>query len=458
MQKLYDEVGSLDRRCYEELFLTEDILMEHAAEGMADFIRQKFAKGSKVCIVVGSGNNGADGIALARLLHGDYEVTLLHAKEPKSPMAQLQKKRADALGIPTTQEVPNDADVIVEAIVGTGFSGTLNEALTQLIAAMNASSAYKIACDTPTPGFFAQTTLTMGALKKSLYLDAKKDAVGNIEVLDLGISRKLYEAKATAWHLLEIDDIKLPHRKREDSHKGSYGHTAVLAGEKLGAAVLCASAALHFGSGLVSLVGFENEQTLHIPHALMYAHALPKNTTAIALGMGLGNEFSEDEPFGFLDNELPLLIDADLFHSPAICSLLERKNIVLTPHPREFISLLHLTELADITVEELQAKRFDYVERFCKAYPHATLLLKGANVLIGQGETHFVNPHGSSKLAKGGSGDVLAGLIVSLLAQGYSTLEAAIHGSLAHTLLAKNYKGADFSLTPNDLIEGIGNL
>jgi len=458
MQKLYDEVGSLDRRCYEELFLTEDILMEHAAEGMAAFIRSKFTKGSRVCVVVGSGNNGADGIALARLLHGDYAVTLLHAKEPKSAMAQLQKKRADALVIPTMQEVPNDADIIVEAIVGTGFSGTLNETLTQLIAAMNTSDAYKIACDTPTPGFFAQTTLTMGALKKSLFLDANKDAVGEIKVLDLGISRKLYEAKEATWHLLELDDIKLPHREREDSHKGSYGHTAVIAGEKLGAAVLCASAALHFGSGLVSLVGFENEQTLHIPHALMYAHALPKNTTAIAVGMGLGNEFSEDELFDFLDNELPLLIDADLFHSQTICSLLERKNILLTPHPREFVSLLRLTGLADITVEELQAKRFDYVERFCKAYPHATLLLKGANVLIGQGDAYFVNPHGSSKLAKGGSGDVLAGLIVALLAQGYSALEAALNGSLAHTLLAKNYKGADFSLTPDDLIEGIGNL
>jgi hydroxyethylthiazole kinase-like uncharacterized protein yjeF len=373
-------------------------------------------------------------------------------------MAQLQKKRADALGVPTTQEIPNDADIIVEAIVGTGFSGTLNETLTQLIATMNASDAYKIACDTPTPGFFAQTTLTMGALKKSLFLDVNKDAIGEIKVLDLGISRKLYEAKEAAWHLLELDDIKLPHRKREDSHKGSYGHTAVIAGEKLGAAVLCASAALRFGSGLVTLVGFENEQTLHIPHALMYAHALPKNTTAIAVGMGLGNEFSEDELFGFLDNELPLLIDADLFHSQTVCSLLERKNILLTPHPREFVSLLRLTGIADITIEELQAKRFDYVERFCKAYPHAILLLKGANVLIGQGDVYFVNPHGSSKLAKGGSGDVLAGLVVALLAQGYTALEAALNGSLAHTLLAKNYQGADFSLTPDDLIEGIGNL
>jgi len=456
MQKLFDEVGSLDARCYEEFHLSEDILMEHAAEGMAAFIRGNFQKSASVIIVTGSGNNGADGITLARLLHGDYEVALLHAKEPKSPMAQLQQKRADTLDIPVLTQLKS-CDVLVEAIVGTGFQGEFNTKLTQLITEMNTLDAYKIACDIPSPNFFANTTLTMGALKKSLFLDGQKEYVGDIKVLDLGISREHYEGESN-WHLLDESDLQLPHRTKKNSHKGTYGHLAVLSGEKLGAGVMSASAALRFGAGLVTLVGYEKEESLNIPSALMYASSLPKTTSAIALGMGLGEEFSDKEILAFLANDFPLILDADLFYKEIILEILEHKNIVLTPHPKEFISLLKLTGIADISVQILQNERFTYVELFCQKYPHATLLLKGANVIIGQGETFYINPHGSAKLAKGGSGDVLSGLIGALLAQGYAPLHAAIHASLAHTQLAKNYTGADFSLTPTDLIEGITKL
>jgi len=89
MQKLFDEVGSLDKRCYEEFGLCEDILMEHASSGMAEYIREHFAFGAKVIIPCGSGNNGADGIACARLLHKDYDISIFHVKKPKSPMAIL---------------------------------------------------------------------------------------------------------------------------------------------------------------------------------------------------------------------------------------------------------------------------------------------------------------------------------------------------------------------------------
>ena len=456
MQKLFDEVATLDARCYEEFFLSEDILMEHAAEGMASFIKERFQKGAKIIVVVGSGNNGADGIALARLLHGDFNVALLHAKEPKSPMVLLQKKRADALGVPVLTQL-EACDAVVEAIVGTGFSGRFDNKIASFIEQMNNLQAYKIACDVPSNGFYADTTLTMGALKKALFLDKNKDAVGSIKVLDLGLSRTLYE-KDSKWYLLDETDLQLPHRTQKSSHKGTYGHLAVLSGEKLGASVMAASAALRFGSGLVTLVGYEKEQLLNIPAELMYVHALPKTTSAIAMGMGLGSEFSQKELLAFLDNSLPLIIDADLFSMDVVLEILKRDNLVLTPHPKEFVSLLQLTGIADISVTELQEERFKYVELFCQKYPHATLLLKGANVIIGQGEAFYINPHGSAKLAKGGSGDVLSGLIGALLAQGYTPLHAAIHASLAHTQLAKNHTGADFSLTPNDLIEGIGKL
>jgi hydroxyethylthiazole kinase-like uncharacterized protein yjeF len=454
MQKLFDEVASLDRRCYEEFFLSEDILMEHAASGMAEYIRNNFAKNSKIIVVCGSGNNGADGIALARLLHGDFDTSLFCAKEPSSKMALLQAKRAQSVGVKESKEL-KDCDVLVDAIVGTGFSGEFSEELKNLINKMNSLVAFKIACDVPSGyKFIADVTLTMGALKKRMFLDEVKESVGEIKVLDLGISRDIYE-KESNWSVLDLDDLKLPNRVKKDSHKGSYGHLAVVSGEMCGAGIMSALSALRFGSGLVTLVGFEK---IEIPHCLMYSHKLPKNATALAIGMGLGAEFSTLELEKFLDNTLPVIADADIFYMQTILEILKRERVVLTPHAKEFVSLLKITNLADITIQEVQKNRFKYVEEFCKMFPNVTLLLKGANVIIAKGSEFYINPHGTSALAKGGSGDVLSGLIGALLAQGYQPLDAAINASLAHTKTALNYKGADFSLTPDDLIDGICRL
>jgi len=463
MQKLYDEVGFLDQRCYEKFGLSEDLLMEHAADGMADFIRARFPKHSKIVVVCGSGNNGADGIALSRLLVGDYNIKTFFIKDLRSDMAILQRKRALAIGVKKTIEL-NECDVLVDAVFGTGFRGDLDYEEKAVLQTMNNIQAFKIACDVPSglkrSGecdeniFVADVSLTMGALKKSMFADGAKEFVGEIVVLDLGVPRDIYEVE-TPWHLLDLEDLKLPYRNKKDSHKGSYGHLAVISGQKIGASTLAAKAALRFGAGLVSLVGAKD---LKRPHTLMHSYEIPQNATAIALGMGLGNALSAENLAAFLANDLPLVGDADIFHMEILAEILKRKNVVLTPHPKEFVALLKQTDLAQITIEELQRDRFGYVELFCAAFPNAVLLLKGANVIIGENNSFYVNPHGTPALAKGGSGDVLSGLIAALLAQGYSALDAAIHGSLAHVKLALAYKGNDFSLTPDDLIEEIGNL
>lgn len=454
MQRLFDEVASLDKRCYEEYGLSEDILMEHAAEAMARYVRDNFAKGSKVIVVCGSGNNGADGIALARLLHVDFETSVYFAKEPKSKMALLQHKRSKSIGVKECGDLEK-CDVLVDAITGTGFSGEFDAELGELVEKMNGLEAFKIACDVPSGyKFKADVTVTMGALKKRMFNDMSKDFLGTIVVADLGVAREVYE-KESAWMLLDMDDMRLPHRTKSDSHKGSYGHLGVACGEKSGAGMMSAMSALRFGSGLVTLVGFEKPE---IPHSLMYSHEVPQNATALAVGMGLGDEFSTLELEKFLDNSLPLVVDADLFKMGEIAAILKRENIVLTPHAKEFVSMLKITGIADISTEELQNDRFKYAELFCERYPNAVLLLKGANTLIAKGSEFYINPHGRAALAKGGSGDVLGGLIGALLAQGYEPLLAAINASLAHAKLSVDYKGADFSLTPDDLIEGIKYL
>ena len=416
-----------------------------------------------MCIVCGGGHNGADGVVLARLLQGNYEVSLYLPFEKYSEMTVLQLKRADAVGVKRVSFLER-CDLLVDALFGSGLSRAFDAKTETLIKAMNDLEAQKIACDIPSgigldgrvssESFRADVTLTMGALKLGMFSDEAKDFVGEVLVLYLGVSRSLYET-STPWKLLEVEDLVLPHRLEHNTHKGSYGHLSVICGEKAGAAVMSGLAGFSFGAGLVTLISNEN---VDLPYELMQSHLLPETTTAIALGMGLGCEFSNIELETLLDNERPLVLDADIFSHPLLSHLLLRENIVITPHPKEFVSLLKVCGLADISVAVLQKERFKYVELFCAHYPKVTLLLKGAHVIIGQESDYFINPLGTSALAKGGSGDVLSGLIGALLAQGYKPLAAAIQGSLAHTLAAVNVKRNSYALKPSDLIEAVGNL
>jgi hydroxyethylthiazole kinase-like uncharacterized protein yjeF len=414
-----------------------------------------------ILIVCGSGNNGADGITLARLLHAKFDVNLYLANDAKSSMAQLQLQRANALEVKIVNE-PFEADIIVDCLFGMGLNKPLDEKSITLLNRLNSYNSFKIACDIPSGinnigqvpsiAFESDVTITMGALKTSLFSDSAKDYVGKIIVADLGVQREIYEIDSNKF-LLDESDLKLPFRNKKNSHKGTYGHLNVVVGCKQGAAILASSAAFAFGAGLVSAVSHEN---LDLPYHIMQTHFISENCTAIAIGMGLG-KYEIDEVKKILNTNVPKIIDADLFYDKLIIEVLD-KDVVLTPHPKEFCSLLKLCNIADISVEQLQNNRFLYVEKFCKKYPKVVLVLKGANVIISLNEKIYVNSFGNASLSKGGSGDVLSGLIGSLLAQGYNCLDAAISASLAHTLALKTYDKNNYSLTPFDLIEEIKKI
>lgn len=465
MQKIFDEVQSLDKKAYEKFFLSEDILMEHAASSILRYIKKRFKTKTSVLILCGCGNNGADGLALGRLLHKLYDVKIHLVNNPKSQMAIIQEKRAKALNIEFVDTI-FEADIIVDCIFGTGLNKKIDKKTIDLINKVNSFSSFKIACDIPSgiekngrikqTAFKADTTITMGAFKTALFSDIAKDFVGKIKVANLGLPKEDYEDEANIF-LLEKSDMKLPFRNKKDSHKGSFGHVNIILGEKKGAAIIASNAAFYFGAGLVSLITKEKAKILNnIPNHIMSSEKISKNCTAIAIGMGLG-EYKKEELKTILSIKAKKIIDADLFYNEIILDYLDER-VVLTPHPKEFISLLKLTKIADITIEELQENRFLYVKQFCQKYKEVVLLLKGANVLISKDENIFVNTYGSSILSKGGSGDVLSGLIASLLAQGYETLDAAITASLAHTLAANNYKKNNYSFSPQDLIEEIKKI
>ncbi|MCT7463481.1 NAD(P)H-hydrate dehydratase [Aliarcobacter cryaerophilus] len=458
MKKIFDEVRSLDKRAIEEFHLTEDILMENASLGLKNYITKKFKKNSSILIVCGSGNNGADGISLARLLQKKFEVSLYLMNEPKTEIGKLQLKRAKSINVNFVNKI-FQADVVVDCLFGTGLNKELDEDSVSLINSLNNLNSFKIACDIPSglnslgqitqTAFKADITITMGALKTALLTDIAKDFVGKIKVANLGLPEDIFQIE-TNKYLLQKSDLKLPLRDIKNSHKGIFGHVNIVSGEKIGASIIASEASFAFGAGLVTIVS-QNEK--NIPCNIMQSKSVSENCTAIALGMGLG-EIESLKLEEILQLNIPKVLDADIFYNSLIVKYLD-ENVVLTPHPKEFISLLKLTNIANISIEELQDNRFLYVEKFCKIYPKVTLLLKGANVIISKNEKIYVNIFGSSKLSKGGSGDVLSGLIVSLLAQGYTSLEAAINASLAHTISAKKYKNNNYSMSPQDIIQGI---
>jgi len=466
MQKVFKSCYPLDKRCYEVFELTEDILMEHAARGMAEYIRNKFDKGSSVLIVAGVGNNGADGSVLARQLHGDFDVKLIFPFGVKSEMAKLQEKRAEALCLEPVTEL-HDADIIVDAIFGAGLNREIDEATQKILHKLNSFQGFKIACDVPTGvnedgllsplSFEADVTITMGAFKESLYIDESKDVIGDIVRVDLGVSSAHYEIESQTF-VLEKSDLKLPSRTKRSTHKGNFGHAGIFCGEKEGAGIIAGTAASRFGAGLTTLIVHEK---VFPPAYLMHSTVVPENCSALAIGMGLGDHFDSD----FLrkhviHSHLPIVLDADSFYSEELLSILEQKEreIVITPHPKEFASLWHILTGEVLTVQEIQQNRFETIRNFNQKYPHVTVLLKGANTLIMQEEKLYINPIGSAKLSKGGSGDVLSGLIVSLLAQGYTALEASIQGSLALVLASNLYKGASYSMLATDIIEALSDL
>lgn len=464
MLSVYEKVNALDKRAIEELFLSEDILMENAAMALERAVLQNASLGAKVIILCGSGDNGGDGYALARRLVGRFKTLVFEMKPAKSPMCQLQQERAKKVGvvIKTWEEKNEDleCDVLIDCVVGSAFKGELDPFLD--FESLSQKARFKIACDIPSGidskgrvdkgAFKADLTISMGAIKSCLLSDRAKDYIGELKVGHLGVFNPIYEIPTDTF-LLEKSDLKLPLRDKKNAHKGDYGHAHVLLGKHSGAGLLSALSALSFGSGVVSVQALECEITSNNkPLELVFCENFPKKLSAFALGMGLENI---PKDFNKWLELAPCVLDAGVFYHKEILQALE-KEVILTPHPKEFLSLLKLVGI-NISMLELLDNKLEIARDFSQKYPKVVLLLKGANTLIAHQGRTFINTLGSVALAKAGSGDVLAGLILSLLSQNYTPLDAATNASLAHALAGLEFKN-NYALTPLDLIEKIKRL
>jgi NAD(P)H-hydrate epimerase len=470
-----DQMREADRFTIEELTVPGMVLMENAATGVVDCLRERFPEARRVLILCGRGNNGGDGLAAARhLLNGGLEVKLLLFGEPEklSPDAATNFRLAVNFGVDVhacagieelereLQEAP--PDLVVDALLGTGIDRPLGGRLAAVAEAVAGSGLPVLAVDVPTglngssstppgPVLEADVTVTFAALKPCHVLPPACELCGEVAVVDIGIPPPVLEADcALRWVQAEDVELLLPERAAA-SHKGSFGHLLVVAGSlgRSGAVAMAARSAVVAGAGLV---------TMAVPRPLVpvvdgacleaMAHAMDADAegafgapdgldaalerkTAVAAGPGMG---TGDGARRVLDHLLaawsgPLALDADavnlLAGEPE--RLADRDaQTVLTPHPGELARLLGLS-----TEEVVHDRLAAAVEAAARS--RSVVVAKGYRSLIATPEGQvYVNPTGNAHLASGGSGDVLTGLVGGLLAQGLDALRAALVGCWLH--------------------------
>ena len=406
----------------------------------------------------GKSPNGADASSGDDKLRAKFEDTkFTGAKFETAERSEECGKLGGECGKPSgLHDEITSADCIIDGIFGSGLNKALSSEICEILSLANSAKSLKIAVDIPSGidksgrilggVFCADLTIAMGALKLALFSDGAKDQVGRIKVANLGISRSNFEGRSE-YFLLQKSDLKLPLRRKQNTNKGDFGHTYVVSGQMSGAAQMAALAAHAIGSGLVSVV---SEGPLNLSPILMQKSSFDA-AQVVVCGCGLGERKID---LAALRGK-SCVIDADLCYERKILNLLsDNSNLVITPHPKEFCSLLKITGIADISVSELQERRFELARAWSEKFS-GVLVLKGANTLIAQAGVIYVCDKGSAALAKGGSGDVLAGLIGGLLAQNYSPLQASICGVLAHALAARAFAKNSYALNPLDLIEEV---
>lgn len=482
------QMKAADQYTIQKLGVPSLELMEHAAQACVQVLEDEKVDLSHVCVVCGSGNNGGDGFAIARILQNNrYSVETFCVGNPEhyTEETQEQMHRLQECGGKITYGMPQEDSysVIIDAVFGVGLSRKVEGRYRQVIEQMNRMRGTKFAVDIPsglsaTTGcilgcaFKADYTVTFQLKKIGLELSQGRTMAGRVIVPDIGISTDSIcedqEIVRTAGK--DIYRKMLPDRP-EDSNKGTYGRLLVIAGSKgmAGAAYLNAHAAYMTGAGLVRIyTSSDNREILQtlLPEAVITTYeeynkeellSLLTWADSVCIGSGLGmSRLSEKILKTVIEYvKVPCLIDAD-----GLNLLAENKNYLNQMAERRFVITPHMKEMSRLTgtpVEELKADRIQILKDFISRY-RITCVLKDSRTLIASEEKGIrMNLTGNSAMAKAGSGDVLAGVISGWMVQGKEAEDAAELGTYIHGLsgdLAKFEKGV-YSVMARDLIEYI---
>ncbi len=479
-------------------------MMENAGSACVRNIRNIVEQNDKVvkrnvAIICGEGNNGGDGFVIARKFdeNGYNAVVILAAGYPKSQEATYMYKLVIDSAIPTiwydadkakALQTIQKADIVVDAVYGFGFHGNISENMVPLFDEMTSSPGIKFAVDVPSGvycdsgyhdphSFCADYTIAISALKPAHVLHPSCECCGDIIIANIRIPEESYKVVEDSLFTCSKAEIKnLFPVRHSTSNKGAFGHVLCICGSRTmaGAPVLTAMSALRSGVGLVTLAFPES---IYIPVATKLTESLlmplkenEQGTLssycvetilssldkydAIVIGPGLGvNEDTKNVLCAVLENaKVPVLVDADGINIIAQdISILQRakSKVILTPHPKE------MSRLITAPVDIVQSDRTGCARIFSQK-TGAYVVLKGSNTVVAQPESRraYVNASGNNGLSKGGSGDVLAGLIGGILAQGVPVMDALVMGVYVHgytaDLLAE--KTSKIGMLPTDVI------
>ncbi len=459
-------------------------LMARAGEAAWRCVLAHWPRTRRIVVACGPGNNGGDGYVLASHAHLsalDACVLRLPGHAPATPLAQRACDAYLASGgrIVESHDALANADLIVDALFGTGLSRAPDAATSRLIHAINAQPAPVLALDVPSgvnarngsrPGaaVIAMRTLQFIGAHRGLFTGDAVEHVGELELATLDLPTSLFDGIEAGAHAFNVDALKamLPLRTR-NIHKGGNGHVLCIGGDHGGggAVLLAAEAALRCGAGLVSVATRGEHVPALLPHrpeimahAVASAedlHALLARADVVAIGPGLGQS---DWGRGLFDAimacDLVRVLDADALNLLAQASRMLRASDVLTPHPGEAARLL------GCDTSDVQRNRFTAANTLCDRYG-AQVVLKGAGTIVASPDATPVVIHaGNPGMAVGGMGDLLTGCIVALLAQGLSPRDAATAGALLHSAAgdAAAREDGERGLLPSDLLPWLRRL
>ncbi|SEW30187.1 NAD(P)H-hydrate epimerase [Chryseobacterium wanjuense] len=466
-------------------------LMERAAESCVDWISENCKNHRNFAVFCGNGNNGGDGFAIAKMLYlKGFDVDVFtHTKAKFSPDAHInfkELKEISGISIKDFKESMgyrfDNRTVIVDALFGTGLSRNLEGDYKDLVNFLNSKKSIKISIDVPS-GLFADTissadatilkadyTLSFQFWKKSFLHPETGKYTGKVEILDINLSEDYISETLTNNFVIDDEVVKNIFKPREDfSHKGSYGKVTIVGGSygKIGAAVLATKSALKTGAGLTFTLapkcGYEILQT-SCPEAMFIEGGadyvndfIIDENSSCGVGPGLGTEAETVKNFlKFLKSySKSMVIDADALNiisqDKKNLNLIQKKSII-TPHPKEFERLFGETENSFERLELAKEKAHELGIFIVLKDHHTQVITPEGNV--------FYNITGNSGLAKGGSGDILTGILTSFLAQHYTEEEAAILGVWFHGKAAEfaSEKYSKESMLPTDVIHEFGNV
>ncbi len=437
-------------------------LMQRAGQAVAQLALALAPHARHIWIACGPGNNGGDGLEAAmHLQHWGKTpvVTWLGSPDQAPPDAAASYQRALDAGVVFAEAPPPDYDLGIDALLGIGIQARAPEGrMAEWITRLNAGKAPVLAVDVPTgldanTGHLAQSsvkahhTLSLLTLKPGLFTAQGRDATGTVWLHDLGVTpgtlAHLAALPPTAWLAGAPQEAMRPHA----SHKGSYGDVAIIGGAPgmTGAAFLAASGALHAGAGRV-FVGLLDDDSLGVdtqqPELMFrYLKALDLSALTLVCGCGGGDLIHGHLP-EILASPTPVVMDADALNALAKDTglqalltgrIMRHAATVLTPHPLEAARLL------GIATAQVQGDRLAAAQALANRFA-CTVVLKGSGTVIAApGQTPLINPTGNAKLATGGTGDVLAGMVGAYLAAGMGSLEAAAAAVYAHGLAADQW-------------------